>query len=557
MKKFLMSIAALFLGLSMVCAQGTYTKITSADELEEGAAYLVVNTEKSKAMSEMTSMRIPVVVTIADNAITTETGVSGKPFEVTLEKVGENWALYDAVAGKYVAHTNTDKNYLENSAEAYPWAISIAADGNATIATVTATVPRRLLYMVGTEGGATGDPRFSAYKSVTKTNLDVQLYKKEGEVGERVERPTFTPAAQTFESTISVTLACGTEGAKIYYSLTEEAPATEYTAPIELKATTTITAVAKKEGMADSYKATAKYTLASDLDINTIADLWTNTGYPDNIDESAEYTVKGKVVVTAKDVFNNRIWVQDMEEENGRSILIFKAADYGYSDLKVGDVIENLTGNLENYKGTLELKPTQKITASETGATPYVTDVTISELYAEPLKYQAALIRIEDVTFKQTGRFASDRGSNYTLLNGTDTITFRTDFQDANYLGGTIPTGAQKVTGICATFNGLPQITARNKKDMVSNVDPGVAVEDMARIQFSVYPNPTEDVLNVELAEGGVFGLNVYGLNGALLMSRQGLSDKAQVSLAGLAKGVYVVEIRTAEGTVRTKVVVR
>ncbi|MCM1169034.1 MAG: T9SS type A sorting domain-containing protein [Bacteroides sp.] len=552
MKKFLMSIAALFLGLSMVCAQGTYTKITSADELEEGAVYLVVNTENNKAMSEMTNMRIPVDVTITNDAITTEVGVSGKPYEVTLEKVGENWALYDAVAGKYVAHTNTDQNYLENSGEAYPWKITISG-GNATIATVTATVARQLLYMKGGSSAA----RFSAYKAVNATNLAVQLYKKEGEVGERVERPTFTPAAQTFESTISVTLACGTEGAKIYYSLTEEAPATEYTAPIELKATTTITAVAKKEGMADSYKATAKYTLASDLDINTIADLWTNTGYPDNIDKSAEYTVKGKVVVTAKDAFNNRIWVQDMEEENGRSILIFKAADYGYSDLKVGDVIENLTGNLENYKGTLELKPTQKITASETGATPYVTDVTISELYAEPLKYQAALIRIEDVTFKQTGRFASDRGSNYTLLNGTDTITFRTDFQDANYLGGTIPTGAQKVTGICATFNGLPQITARNKKDMVSNVDPGVAVEDMARIQFSVYPNPTEDVLNVELAEGGVFGLNVYGLNGALLMSRQGLSDKAQISLAGLAKGVYVVEIRTAEGTVRTKVVVR
>lgn len=565
MKKLLfilMSVAA-FLGWSTVSAQGTYSKITSASELEDGGVYLIATAEYGMALGMNfgnNTARENVEVSIENGVISTEVATVATdklPYEIALEKNGENWALYDVVNQKYIALVSDEadkKNQIQNQEESYAWTITIDKDGNADIVGTTGTPSaRRILY-----NSNTGQNRFSAYKAVNTTNKAVQLYKKEGAAVERVERPTFTPEAQVFESTISVTLACNTTGAKIYYSLTDEEPATEYSAPIELTATTIITAIAKKEGLEDSYKVTAKYTLASDLDINTVADLWTKTGYPSNIDGDMEYTVKGKVVVTAKDAFNTRIWVQDMEQENGRSVLVFRAEKYGYNDIKVGDVIENLTGTLENYGGgTLELKPTKTITATENGATPYVIDATIPELMADPVKYQSALVRIEDVTFVETGRFESERGKNYTLVNGTDTITFRTDFQDANYLGGTIPTGAQKITGICATFNNLPQITARNKKDMVSNDTPNIANETGVAVKFSVYPNPTDGMLNVELAEGGQFSLFVYNTNGLQLMRRDGLVDNARVDLSGLAHGMYIVELRTAEGVVRTKVVVR
>ncbi len=293
--------------------------------------------------------------------------------------------------------------------------------------------------------------------------------------------------------------------------------------------------------------------------------MWTKTGYPDNIDGSVEYTVKGKVVVTAKDAFNNRIWVQDKEQENGRSILVFKAEDYGYNDLKVGDVIENLTGTLENYTNTagsnaFELKPTKTITATEHGADLNITDVTIPELVADPLKYQSALIRISDVTFKQTGKFGSERGENYTLLNGTDTLTFRTDFKDANYYSSTIPTGALKVTGICATFKDLPQITARSKKDMVNNDEPEpptpTANENGAAVKFSAYPNPTSGLLTLDVEEAD-YSVRVFTVSGVEVMNLKALNGKTQINLEGMAKGIYVVEIATANGASRAKVVLR
>ncbi len=76
--------------------------------------------------------------------------------------------------------------------------------------------------------------------------------------------PTFTPAAGTYTSAQSVTLADTTPNATIYYTLdgsTPTAASTVYAAAIPLKATTTINAIATATGYTTSPVATAVYTL--------------------------------------------------------------------------------------------------------------------------------------------------------------------------------------------------------------------------------------------------------------------------------------------------------
>ena len=83
-------------------------------------------------------------------------------------------------------------------------------------------------------------------------------------VVQTVATPTFDPAAGTYYETQNVTIACTTEGATIYYTLDGTDPtteSTEYTAPIEVVATTTVKAFAVKEGLIDSDIATALYTI--------------------------------------------------------------------------------------------------------------------------------------------------------------------------------------------------------------------------------------------------------------------------------------------------------
>lgn len=83
---------------------------------------------------------------------------------------------------------------------------------------------------------------------------------------EQVKTPTFDPAAGEVTSGDQVTISCATSGATIHYTVDGTDPTSSsatYSSPIEITATTTIKAIAVKDGMADSEIATATYSVAS------------------------------------------------------------------------------------------------------------------------------------------------------------------------------------------------------------------------------------------------------------------------------------------------------
>ena len=84
---------------------------------------------------------------------------------------------------------------------------------------------------------------------------------------EPVSTPVFSPASgTTFTSSQKITITCATEGAAIYFTTDGTEPTTAstlYNGAFTITATTTIKAIAVKEGMADSAVATAAYTKRS------------------------------------------------------------------------------------------------------------------------------------------------------------------------------------------------------------------------------------------------------------------------------------------------------
>jgi hypothetical protein len=78
--------------------------------------------------------------------------------------------------------------------------------------------------------------------------------------------PTFSPDAGTYYNNVTVTISCATEGATIHYT-TDGADASVnspvYTAPIKLTTTSTIKAVAIKDGQS-SYQAAAFYLVTAE-----------------------------------------------------------------------------------------------------------------------------------------------------------------------------------------------------------------------------------------------------------------------------------------------------
>ena len=79
-----------------------------------------------------------------------------------------------------------------------------------------------------------------------------------------VATPTFTPESGTYYEEQSVSIACATEGATIYYTLDGSDPSENslvYSAPLDINQTTTIKAIAMKEGYNNSSIAEATYTI--------------------------------------------------------------------------------------------------------------------------------------------------------------------------------------------------------------------------------------------------------------------------------------------------------
>lgn len=147
-----------------------YNKVTSIDELEEGAIYLIVAEGQGKALSAQSgSYRSAVNITIDGQSISTSVNGSNLPYELTLGMVNGNYTFYDATDGTYLAY-NGSKNTVHTASDASStqaqWTITIA-DGTTTIANAAAT-GRILQYN-------SGDPRFACY---TGSQQPVTLYKK-------------------------------------------------------------------------------------------------------------------------------------------------------------------------------------------------------------------------------------------------------------------------------------------------------------------------------------------------------------------------------------------
>ncbi|MDE5609122.1 MAG: T9SS type A sorting domain-containing protein, partial [Bacteroidales bacterium] len=82
------------------------------------------------------------------------------------------------------------------------------------------------------------------------------------------------------------------------------------------------------------------------------------------------------------------------------------------------------------------------------------------------------------------------------------------------------------------------------------------ANENGAAVKFSAYPNPTSGMLTLDVEENN-YNVRVFTVAGVEVMNLKALNGKTQINLEGMAKGIYVVEIATANGTSRAKVVLR
>lgn len=105
----------------------------------------------------------------------------------------------------------------------------------------------------------------SAKGAMYLTSITI-IWETGGSTVETVATPTFSPAEGTFTEAQNVTISCATSGATIHYTTDGTNPTTSsanFSSAIAVNETTTIKAIAVKDGMNNSDVATASYTISA------------------------------------------------------------------------------------------------------------------------------------------------------------------------------------------------------------------------------------------------------------------------------------------------------
>ena len=249
--------------------------------------------------------------------------------------------------------------------------------------------------VVFTVGGTTGNRRIQA--------LAITL----GEAA-AVADPTITGETPFIGST-EATIACSTEGAKIYYTLDGSEPtaeSTEYTAPIPLTATTTVKAIAIK-GSDKSAVASKTFTAQT---------AYENLKALQALENNATFGMAGELQVVAKPT-NKYVYVKDATGSG----LIFDNGGTKTVNLEKGKTIAaNWTGKVSIYKQLFELVPDDVLAVKE-GDAAKVTYPTVEASYvtAEHINEVVTLKGITSYTIE---------GKNITLKIGETEIAAYNQF---------------------------------------------------------------------------------------------------------------------------------
>ncbi len=167
-------------------------------------------------------------------------------------------------------------------------------------------------------------------------------------------------------------------------------------------------------------------------------------------------------------------------------------------------------------------------------------NIVVENNFSNPLSSKTEWIKI-------SGTFTAEGGEKYIFIGNMrpDSLT------DVEFVGGGAPNGEFNWEGSGYYIDDV----------WLSHIDSMhyAGIEDYSPDNFSIYPNPTTDVLSIEARGGNVSSLDIEVLDiwGQSVLRELTNSSKFQINLRGLASGLYNVLIRGKEGGIVVKKVLK
>jgi len=259
------------------------------------------------------------------------------------------------------------------------------------------------------------------------------------------------------------------------------------------------------------------------------------------------YEITGEAIVTYARTTRNQKYIQDATG----AILIDDNTNVITNTFAIGDGMTGLKGQTSLFNGVLQLLPIEDITSSSTSNTITPQVVTAADITASIETYESELVQINAASFTTAdGMLTFTTNSNFNLNDGSD-IAFRTMFAEANYIGLTVPVGAQNIVVLVAEFNGTAQVVARNVVDMPLETRAFNTIDGL-----TMYPNPSNgNTLYFSTAANAELDVQVYDMLGKQVIKSK-VSNNA-LNISGLNQGIYIVKVTEEGKTATRKLVVR
>ena len=282
-----------------------------------------------------------------------------------------------------------------------------------------------------------------------------------------VADPTFTPIAGSYISVQTVSLACATEGATIYYTLDGSDPTTEstvYAAAFTVDTTTTVKAFAVKEGMNNSSIASATYTIIQPMTIAAARAL-----------ENNQYALVQGIVTF---IDGRNVYVQDATA----GIDLYLNSNTVPSALSLGDMVKGY-GKKTVYNGLTELTAinggdeNQFLVLSSGNPLP-VSVKTIDEILADHngnKMLQSTRVQIVEATIGTI-----NTSNNTPITQGESTL----NIYKMPVVEGLEENDIVTVTGIVGCYNN-PQLRVANAADVTFTHPAGIFITPAALSGFN------------------------------------------------------------------------
>ena len=285
-----------------------------------------------------------------------------------------------------------------------------------------------------------------------------------------VATPTFSPAGGTYYEPQTVSIDCNTEGATIYYTTDGTEPTAEssvYSSPISVSTTTTIKAMAVKEGLDNSAVAVATYTFPT---LITIAEARA-------LNENETAIVEG--VVTFIDGRN--IYIQD----ETAAIDLYLNYNTVPETLALGDKVRAL-GTKTVYNGLVELTGIDGTVESEfrivsSGNILPLVVKTIAELLADfeaDNMLQSTRVQIVDAVMGTI----DNNGNTIITQDNNEMVIYRLPVVEGLMEGDLVT-----LTAVVGCYNNNIQLRVNSAEDVIVTKIPTITVTPDELLGFVCY----------------------------------------------------------------------